>query len=322
MTDDLPVIDIGPLLRGDPEGLASVAAAIGRACRQTGFFYAINTPVRPELRAAVFAAAERFFACDTQAKQAVSITRSRHNRGYVALAGETLDPGTMPDLKEAFNIGLELAADDPDVVAGRPFRGPNLWPDLDGFRATLLAYYDAVLALGRTLHRAIAVDLGLSADHFADTLDRPLATLRLLHYPPRPAAPHPGQLGAGTHTDYGNLTLLATDAVGGLQVRRRDGRWIDAPVLPDAFVCNIGDCLMRWTNDTYISTPHRVVNPAGRERFSVAFFLDANPDAMVACLPGCETPAGQALYPPITAGDYLASRLDATYTHRGSGQTG
>jgi isopenicillin N synthase-like dioxygenase len=205
------------------------------------------------------------------------------------------------------------------VVAGLPFRGVNLWPaGIDGFRPTLLAYFDAVWMLGRNLHRAFAVDLGLAPDFFETKLDRPMATLRLLHYPPRPAALAEGQLGAGAHTDYGNLTLLATDEVGGLEVRRRDGvgGWIPAPVVPDAFVCNIGDCLMRWTNDTYVSTPHRVVSPAGRERYSVAFFLDPNPDALVACLDSCAGPDRPARYPPVTAADYLRQRLDATYAHR------
>ena len=171
--------------------------------------------------------------------------------------------------------------------------------------------------LGRDLHRAFALDLGLPPDFFEAKLDRPMATLRLLHYPPRPATVAEGQLGAGAHTDYGNLTLLATDEVGGLEVRRRDGGgWIPAPVVPDTFVCNIGDCLMRWTNDVYVSTPHRVVSPAGRERYSVAFFLDPNPDALVACLDSCAGPGRPAKYPPVTAADYLRQRLDATYAHR------
>ena len=310
MTQDIPIIDVSPLHEGDA-GLRHVAQEIGAACRGIGFFYVRNSGVSAELRAAVFEAAHRFFAADPALKQNVSIARSPHNRGYVGLAAEALDPTRGPDRKEAFNIGLELAPDDPEVLAGRPFRGVNLWPDLPGFRETLLAYYDAVWSLGRDLHRAVAVDLGLDAQVFADKLDRPMATLRLLHYPA--AAMADAGLGAGEHTDYGNLTLLATDEVGGLEVRNRDGTWLPAPVIPDTFVCNIGDCLMRWTNEVYVSTPHRVVNPAGRERYSVAFFLDANPDAQVECLPTCVSAARPARYPAILAADYLRARLDATY---------
>ena len=148
-------------------------------------------------------------------------------------------------------------------------------------------------------------------------LDRPMAVLRLLHYPPAPARAEAGQLGAGEHTDYGCVTLLATDGVGGLQVRSRTGDWLDAPHVPGAFVCNIGDCLMRWTNDIYVSTPHRVVSPAGRERFSVAFFLDPNPEAEIACLPGCAAPDRPARYAPIRGDAFLTSRLSPTYQKSG-----
>ncbi|HEY9344682.1 MAG TPA: 2OG-Fe(II) oxygenase family protein, partial [Inquilinus sp.] len=121
-------------------------------------------------------------------------------------------------------------------------------------------------------------------------------------------------------TDYGNVTILATDGVAGLQVRRRDGVWLDAPPVPGGFLCNIGDCLMRWTNDAYVSTPHRV-QPPERERYSVAFFLDPNPEALVEALPGCVTADRPARYPPVLGADYLRSRLDATYAHRAPGQT-
>ena len=311
MTSAIPIIDLAPLDRGDG-GLRSVARAIGEACRGIGFFYVRNAAIPNALRDDVFAAAETFFASEFAAKDAVSIRHSAHNRGYVGMQVEALDPTRGPDRKEAFNVGLELDAADQDLLAGKPFRGPNFWPSgSPTFRTTLLRYYEAAWQVGRDLHRAIAVDLGLPEHFFADKLDKPMATLRLLHYPPAPASA--GGLGAGEHTDYGNLTLLATDEVGGLEVRSRDGRWLQAPVIPDTFVCNIGDCLMRWTNDTYVSTPHRVVNGSGRERYSVAFFLDCNPDAAVACLPTCTDATRPPRYPPITAGDYLRSRLDATY---------
>jgi isopenicillin N synthase-like dioxygenase len=116
------------------------------------------------------------------------------------------------------------------------------------------------------------------------------------------------------HTDYGNLTILATDGIAGLQVRTRVGAWIDAPYIPGAFVCNIGDCLMRWTNDVYISTPHRVAIPI-QDRYSVAFFLDPNPDARVEVLQGCIAPGAAAKYRPTTGADYLRERLTATYDH-------
>jgi isopenicillin N synthase-like dioxygenase len=198
------------------------------------------------------------------------------------------------------------------------FRARNLWPDMTGFRDTMLAYFAACHDLGRSLHRAFAADLGLTPGFFEDKLDRPMAVLRLLHYPAA-ARSEDGQLGAGEHTDYGCVTLLATDAVGGLEVRTRAGEWLKAPHVPGAFVCNIGDCLMRWTNDIYVSTPHRVVSPAGRERYSIAFFLDPNPDADIACLPGCASAARPARYAPIRGDAFLFSRLSPTYEKSGLG---
>ncbi|MEO1307528.1 MAG: 2OG-Fe(II) oxygenase family protein, partial [Pseudomonadota bacterium] len=185
------------------------------------------------------------------------------------------------------------------------FRAVNVWPDIPGFRESLIAYFEVAHRLSVALHRPIARDLGLPETYFDGALDQPLATLRLLHYPANPAQTG---IGAGAHTDYGSITLLMTDGEPGLQVKPRDGDWIDAPHLPGAFVVNIGDCLMRWTNDIYRSTPHRVLPPK-RQRRSIAFFLDPNPDAIVAALPG----TGSARYEPVTGADYLRSRLEATY---------
>ncbi|MEJ0011780.1 MAG: 2-oxoglutarate and iron-dependent oxygenase domain-containing protein [Bauldia sp.] len=310
MTESLPVID----LSAKP---ADLAAAIGAAARGVGFFYVTGHGVSAGLIAEVFAGSRQFFALPAATKDEVSIRTSPHNRGYVGMKGESLDPTKAPDLKEAYNVGLELPADDPRVVRGEPFRGVNLWPALPGWRGTMLSYFDAVWGVGRRLHEGIARDLKLKPDYFEDKLDQPMATLRLLHYPPQPAGAAAGQIGAGEHTDYGDITLLLTDEVGGLEVKRRDGGWIAAPYMPGAFICNIGDCLMRWTNDVYVSTPHRVVNRGGRERYSVAFFLDPNPDAVVACLPTCVSAERPARYQPVTGADYLRGRLDATYGKMG-----
>jgi isopenicillin N synthase-like dioxygenase len=317
---EIPVIDVSPLATGDASGTAKVAAEIGTACRDIGFFYVAGHPVPPSLMSKAFAASDAFFEQPDAVKKSVLYTASG-NRGYVPMKGEALDPTRPADLKEAFNIGLELPADDPELVAGQMFRARNLWPTMTGFRDTMLAYFDACHGLGRLLHRAFAVDLGLAPDFFEDKLDRPMAVLRLLHYPPAPSRAEAGQLGAGEHTDYGCITLLATDGVGGLEVRTRAGQWLKAPHVPGAFVCNIGDCLMRWTNDIYVSTPHRVVSPAGRERYSIAFFLDPNPDADIACLPNCATADRPARYAPIRGDAFLLSRLSPTYEKSGLAET-
>ena len=311
MPDSLPIIDLESLGESDSHSLSRIAADVGAACRDVGFFYVVNHGVGASLMAEAFARSRAFFALPVADKRKLAIEAVGGNRGYSGLLHEALDPAVGPDMKEAFNVGLDLAPDDPELISGQPFRSLNAWPNLPGFRETTLAYFSACAALGARLHRAFALNLGLDPDFFADKFDRPMATLRLLHYPAPPRGSDP-RTGAGEHTDYGNLTLLATDDVGGLEVRTRAGRWIEAPVVRGAFIVNIGDCLMRWTNDVYVSTPHRVINRSLKERYSIAFFYDPNPDAMVETIPSCVREGEFTRYPPIPAADYLKLRLDAS----------
>ena len=313
--DEIPVFDLASF----GADYARLGAALGRAARDTGFFCVTHHGVDAALISQVFSQSARFFSQNVVDKSALSIKHTGNNRGYVARGEERLDSAKPGDVKEAFNIGWDLRSDHPEVGTGKPFRGVNVWPVAESFpdfRATMLAYFDACHHLGMQLHRALAHDLSVAENFFDDKLDQPLATLRLLHYPPRPDRFEPGQIGAGEHTDYGNITLLATDDAGGLEVRTRGGHWTSPPNIPGALICNIGDCLTHWTNDVYVSTPHRVVNPVGRERYSVAFFLDPNPDAVVACLPSCMSSENPAKYPVTTGAAYLKERLDATYSHR------
>lgn len=302
---DMPLLDWRR--HADGTDAAGFAADLGRACRGAGFFVLTGHGIADALTKDVFAQADAFFALPEADKAALSIRTNPHNRGWARLGDEALDAASgQTDRKEAFNIGFDLAPDDPRLLRAEPFRGLNLWPRLPGFRDTLLTYFDAVHALGVALMRPVATDLGLAPDHFDAHFDAPMATLRLLHYPPANGAP--GEIGAGAHTDYGALTLLCTDDAPGLQLRPRGGHWIDVPHVPGALIVNIGDCLMRWTNDIYVSTPHRVAPPP-RQRRSVAFFLDPNPDSRIAALPGTGAPK----YPAVLAADYLRARLDATY---------
>ncbi len=303
----IPVLDWSRFSSGsDREGFV---ADLGKACRETGFFMISGHGIPQSLIDETFSVADRFFALPESEKSQLDIRNSKNNRGWTAHGSENLDdsaPGQV-DRKEAFNIGLEMADDDPRM--GQPFRGPNAWPRLDGFRETTLKYFDAVHQLGVDLHRAIALDLGLDEHYFAPFLDEPLATLRLLSYPG--GNPDTDGIGAGAHTDYGSITVLMSDGEPGLQVKPLGKDWINVPKIPDAFVINIADCLMRWTNDIYISTPHRVLVPKNPRR-SLAFFLDPNPDAVIKALPG----TGEAKYPPTSGAEYLRMRLDATYTEK------
>ncbi|MBT8413503.1 MAG: isopenicillin N synthase family oxygenase [Boseongicola sp.] len=299
----IPVIDWN-LLKSNREELIR---DIGQACRSPGFFILKNPDVPQEMRDEVFDVAAKFFDLPRVEKSRVSILNTPHYRGWGAKGDESLDE-TQPaiDTKETFNIGLELSPEDPRVLAGDPFRGLNQWPDIPGFRETLLTYYDAAQSQGLAVLSIIAEDLGLPDDHFNALFQDPLSALRMLRYPPASGAQN--EIGAGAHTDYGAITLLMTDGEPGLQVQPRGGDWIDVPSIENAYIVNIGDCMMRWSNDIYVSTPHRVLPPKNT-RHSVAFFVEANPDTIVAAFPG----TGDPKYPAIRAADYLQSRLDATY---------
>ncbi|MFT6091709.1 isopenicillin N synthase family dioxygenase [Sulfitobacter sp.] len=301
---DIPVLDWRRFTSGDdPAGLA---ADLGQACRETGFFVIKGHGIPDDLITNVFAMADRFFALSMSEKEEVAISKNPHNRGWAQLGSEALDETSgLKDRKEAFNVGFDLPPDDPRVIAGDPFRGVNVWPNVTGFKGVMLEYYARVLTLGLAIHRAFETDLGLPLGYFEPHFTEPMATLRVLSYP---AAPDGKGIGAGAHSDYGSITLLMTDGVAGLQVKPRGGDWTSVPHISGAFIVNIGDCLMRWSNDIYVSTPHRVLPPKTARR-SIAFFLDPNPDSVIAALPG----TGPAKHSPITGADYLRARLDATY---------
>lgn len=310
-TAALPIIDVSGLSASDPAKRAAVGAALRAACLDKGFFYCTGHGIPQGLIDAVFAETKAFFDLPEAAKLEIEKSKSFANRGYERLRGQTLEAGAPADLKEGFYIGTELPMDDPRVVARRFNRGPNQWPaDLPGFRPAMAAYFAAMLDLGERLFRGIALSLDLPEDHFAAFVRDPIATLRLLHYPPQPQDAGENEKGAGAHTDFGGLTLLLQDDVGGLQVfDNASGGWIHAQPVPGAFVVNLGDMIARWTNDHYRSTLHRVVNASGRERYSVPFFLTGNPDHEVANLIAGEA----AKYAPITVEAHLRAMYDKTY---------
>jgi len=312
----IPVIDLTPLLQdGDPR---PVAAAMRRACGDLGFFYVCNHGVNAELRNAYFAQARAFFDLPLAEKLKVDVRRSVAHRGFFPLHAENNDPDASLDLKEGFDIMAEQAPDDARVRAGWSFHGPNQWPDdMPGFRHTAERYYAALTALGENLMQAVAVVLDLPADFFDDKLTdaggQPLAMLRMLHYPPQTGAIRKSEIGTGAHTDYGLLTILAQDDNGGLQIKAPDGGWIDAPPLPETFVVNIGDILQRWSGGRLKSTPHRVINTSGAERYSAPFFYHAAYDTVIDRLPSCEDVTAPEA--PITAGAYMWQRFSATFAH-------
>lgn len=314
-TTQLPLIDIGGLRGGDQQARLAVAAKLRQACEERGFFYVANHGVDEALIVRVFAQSRAFFAQDLDAKRAVDMRRSACNRGYEPIRLQTLEAGAPPDLKESFYVGREIPEDDPRVKAGRFNTGPNQWPSgLPAFREVMEEYFDAAYQLGETLVRALALSLDMPETYFGDYLHDAAATLRLLHYPPQPANPLPGEKGCGEHTDFGGITLLLQDAMGGLQVRDAQAqRWIDAPPVPGTYVVNIGDLFARWTNDRYVSTLHRVINVSGRERYSVPFFFTGNPLHRVECIPTCLASGATPRYPSVTVVQHQIECYQRTY---------
>jgi isopenicillin N synthase-like dioxygenase len=308
----IPVIDVSILRDETPESFARIADALRDAAEQVGFFYIRDHGIDADLISAVFAVAARFYAHDNETKNGVRI--NANHRGYLRIGEAKMRGGKKADLKESFVWGLDVAADDPAVLAGNPLLGPNQWPDfVPEMRATLSRFMDECNTLGGLLFRALATGLGVPEDSFTRTFDRPISRGAIIHYPPQEANRGLDQFGVGPHTDYGCLTLLAQDSVGGLQVRDRAGDWVTAHPVEGTFVVNIGDLMARWTNDRFASTEHRVVNESGRERFSTAVFVDPNFDTVVA-------PVGLAgaapKYPPTTCGDYIVGRLNASMVYR------
>jgi isopenicillin N synthase-like dioxygenase len=319
VVEQIPVIDIGPLLHGGLADRHAVAADIGRACRDIGFFAIVNHDVPASLIERTFAMCAEFFALPVEAKAEIAIEQSACHRGWFSVGGENLDPAKQTyagDFKEGIKIGQDLPPNHRLVRDGTPLHGPNQWPSepID-FTATVREYYGVMSSLARRVVSAFALVLEMPEHYFDHFFTTSMATAGPLHYPPHHGVITEEQLGAGAHTDYGAVTLLAQDDVGGLQVRNVDGRWLDVPPLPDAFVVNVGDMMARWTNDLFASTLHRVINVSGRERYSIPFFFDPNHDAPVVALPTCVSDDRPARYPPTTSLGHLLERVNATFSY-------
>jgi isopenicillin N synthase-like dioxygenase len=318
----IPVIDLTGAFSPELEARREVAWEIHKACRETGFFYVSHHGVTEALVAAQFEWSRRFFELPLDAKLALHMKNSRTTAGYEPVGGQVLDsqdPNSErapADLKESFYIGLDLPADHPLSVAGIRGYGHNQWPDgLPGFREQMLAYQAAMRSLGDRLLALIALSLDLPEDQFLPFYDMPTTTLRLLRYPPHPENARENQLGAGAHTDWGGITLLAQDDLGGLEVRNVADEWIEATPIPGTLVINLGDLMQRWTNDLYRSNMHRVKNnrSRGRNRHSIAFFYSPRPSARIECLPTCADAEHPPKFPPCTAGEHRAEMFKRSY---------
>lgn len=306
----VPLIDIAPLRDGT--GALAVARQLHAASQGLGFIYVTGHGIPDRAIEDARSRAFDFFRSDPAAKETVRVS-ARH-RGWIARGGAKMQDGAKPDLKESFVWGWQ---DD----AGRTpedhdLRGPNRWPAfLPALEPAAMSYFDAAQAVACDLMRGFALGLGLAPEFFLRTSDRPLSRASFVYYPAQPPDLGPDQFGVGPHTDFGVLTVLCQDEVGGLQVRDVNGDWVQAPPIPGSLVVNVADLLARWTAGAYKSTPHRVVNSSGRERLSLVLAWDPNPETIIDARDvfGRDV-AGAGT--PITCGDYLIERFGRAFGYR------
>lgn len=298
----IPVVDVGPFLHDEP-GADAVVRTIEAACRDVGFFLVTGHGVPTEVTGALYDGARAYFDLPEADKRA-------HGRGTGTMGGVAYSPladealaatkgiATPGDYKESLNFGPRLPGDH------WPARPPGLE---EAFRD----YFREMERLAQGLRRVFCSAIGLAPDHFEPAFEDHLSALRVINYPEQESDPLPGQLRAGVHTDYGFMTILRSEASsGGLQVQARDGRWIDAPSVAGAFVVNIGDAFMRWTNDAWVSTPHRVANPpssarGSARRQSIPFFLNPSKETRIECLAPFLRDGQAPRYEPLTYGEYI-----------------
>jgi isopenicillin N synthase-like dioxygenase len=305
----VPIVDISGLRAPDRCERERVAAEIGAAARNVGFFYISGSGVDEALFERLLDAAKQFFALPLEEKMRSYIGMSRCHRGYVPIGEEGVESGT-PDFKEAFDTALDLPVDDPDYLAGNPMLGPNTWPELPGFADAVTDYYQAVLDVGHRLLWAFAVALDEDPDVFSRHATKTPSQLRLVHYPYNPDAND--AKGIGSHTDYECFTLLKPTAPG-LEVLNGAGEWIDVPPVDGTFVVNIGDMLELWTNGAFVATSHRV-RKVSEERYSFPLFFNVDYHTEVKPLPQFAS-ADTVARPTLRAGEHLFAQTAQTFAY-------
>ncbi len=314
-SEEIPVIDIGCLVDGsDP---LRAGRALAWAATEVGFIYVRNHGVDDRVIERARDAGLEFFRQPLERK--LEVATNIHHHGYLRPGATKMYDDANVDLKESYNFGIDL---DDGVLArhaDNALLGPNEWPAwMPELREAVYPYFESASACAETLLRGFALGGGRPADVFTRTSDLPVSRGSLQYYPPRSDDLPDDQFSLAPHTDFGVLTVLAQDAVGGLQIQTPDGSWIAAPPIPGTLVVNVGDLLGRWSNDTYRSTPHRVINSSGRERLSLVLAYDPNYESVVDsslfCAEG-ETPK----YEPISCGDYLTWRFEKAFAYRTGG---
>ena len=313
---EIPVLDVSAIHGTDANAKQGLARRFLDVYGQTGFGYITGHGIDADLVTRVFDASARFHALPRSEKFKIKLDHL--HRGFIAIdtstdVNSTLAEVTKPNQSESFMMMREADASDPDVMAGAYLAGPNQWPDLPGFRDDVMAYNAALSSLGQKLIEIAALAIDADPADLLPAFERPTTWLRLLYYPPTRAMNEADLYGSAPHTDFGCLTILAQDQVGGLQVMTPAGAWVDAPYIAGSFVLNVGDMLHRWSNGRLRSTPHRVINRSGRARYSCPFFFDPNVATEIAPLACCVQDDAPPKFPPVQFGAFLRAELEASY---------
>ncbi len=313
----IPRIDVAGHLGGDAASSRKAATQLRWAFENVGFYYLSGHGVPQSLIDRTYETAARFHAQPMAKKLALKV--NEHNIGYLPISNaaspQAAAQGRKPSRNEAYFLRRERAPDDPEVITNRRFHGLNQWPDdLQGFRETTLEYMRTLEALCRRLVPLYALALDLPADFFDACFAEPHMILRMSRYP---VIDDGDETVASLvpHTDSGFMTLLPPNPVPGLSILMPSGRWIDAPAVEGAYVVNGGDVLHRWTNERFLSTPHRVHNVSGQARYAIPFFCDPDHDTVIECLPSCRSADNPAKYAPIRFGDYALWFASKSYQH-------
>ena len=321
----IPVIDFGPVFAGEPGALRSTAAAACHACENVGFFYALNHGVPEALIDRAFAASRQFHALPLADK--LKLRLDDNNIGYLPInasvqGASTVHKATRPNQNESFFVSHDRGPEHPDVIARKPLRGRNQWPDdLPQLRRDMMAYFHALGAMCDRMLPVFAVALDMREDFFAPFFaNEGHANLRFLHYPPQDGR-EDNLFGQAPHTDNSFMTALARTDVPGLAVRLppngpMGGEWFAPPIVPGTFLINLGNMMRRWSNDRFLSTPHGVLNDSGTDRYSIAYFHSPNPDSVIECLPTCISADNPARYPPAVYRDLVLEFYRANYFHQ------
>ncbi|WP_187970130.1 isopenicillin N synthase family dioxygenase [Aquibium microcysteis] len=311
----VPLIDLADSFSDDIEKRKKVAWEIHKACVDPGFFYIVNHGIPQQVMDDQLALAAKFFELPLDEKMAMDSRFQSSTRGYEPMAAQTLDEGSPPDLKEGFMSSVNADENHRYTKLNVPGTGLNQWPpSFPEFKVQYEAYVEKALDLGRHVARLIALSLELPEDYFDAGLEEPLHYCRILKYPPMPKDAKPNQLGAGAHTDWGLITLLLQDDVGGLEVRSASGDWIAAPPVRGAYIVNLGEMFPVITNDAYKATMHRVLNnTSDKVRYSCPTFVDPEYFYKVKCAETCLGPDGTAKYPEMTAGEHLRAQFQKTF---------